>query len=382
MARVKYTLPRHTNLASQGLRITAAVVDFAILIALVLLFYFAGANLILNNSSSIKNIRSQLNSYEFESHLKIKDEQGNLITIPNKDPKDIENALEGFYLRYLPGNPIDDEGVSPNADKEMIVDGKKVTPKEYYTVEYFNKNVLNITQENPDGEQSPSYYTYQKDDKGNFIYDKVGVRRSERYNPDIGKKVELTDTDFLVALQPSYVAAYAVLINQDYYVNLLNQYSFSYQLGLTISILIAGLINYIVLPFFLKNGQTLGKKIFKLGLATYDGYKFSNYQLLLRFVPFLVLDLALLIPMWSSIVLVIMIPIVVLLVSFALMMASPKKAALHDFAARTIVVDLESSMLFANELEEEAYIAKEDGLVNEEKDEDDGEEPELRYERR
>ena len=62
------------------------------------------------------------------------------------------------------------------------------------------------------------------------------------------------------------------------------------------------------------------------------------------------------------------------------MMASPKKAALHDFAARTIVIDLHSSTIFLNELEEEAYIAKEDGLVVVEKDEN-GEEPELSYEK-
>ena len=141
-------------------------------------------------------------------------------------------------------------------------------------------------------------------------------------------------------------------------------------------IFLAGLITYIVIPYFIKNGQTVGKKIFKLGLATYDGYKMNDYQLLLRFVPILVVDLSLLLPFWSTVFSALIIPIVTLLVSFALMMASPKRAALHDFAARTIVIDYESSTIFKNELEEEAYIAKEDGIVP-----DDGEEPELRYEK-
>ena len=63
----------------------------------------------------------------------------------------------------------------------------------------------------------------------------------------------------------------------------------------------------------------------------------------------------------------------VVLISFALMMASPKRCALHDFAARTIVIDLEGSTLFENELEEEVYIRKEDGLPPLEEEQDGNE---------
>ena len=86
----KYTLPRHTNLASQGLRITAAIVDFAIAFALALVFYFAGFNLILKNTT--QGLSDQLNNYQLESHLKIKNEDGTIGIIPNKDPADFEKA--------------------------------------------------------------------------------------------------------------------------------------------------------------------------------------------------------------------------------------------------------------------------------------------------
>ena len=372
----KYTLPRHTNLASQGLRITAAIVDFAIAFAIALVFYFAGFNLILKNST--QNLSDQLNQYQVDSHLKIKKDDGTIAIIPNEDPADFEKALQGFYLRYLTGNGLDGEAVSPNANVPLNIDGKEVLPKDYYTVEYYNTKVLGINQDNPDGEQSTSYWTYQKDGEGNFLKDKIAIRRSVRYNPDTGKVVTLTDTDFLIAYQPLYVGAYALLISQDFYKNTANTYYFYYTMGIVASALLSAIVCYIVMPLIFKNGTTIGKKIFKLGLATYDGYKFSNYQLILRIVPFAILDLAMLIPVWSSILLVVSVFLVVLLTSFALMMASPKKAALHDFAARTIVVDLKSSTLFLNEIEEEAYIAKEDGLS---KEEYYGEEPELRYEK-
>ena len=376
MTKKKYTLPRHTNLASQGLRITAAIVDFAIALAVTLGLFFGCFNLILSNNT--REYQNELNTYQLDSHLKIQKEDGTIGIIPNENSKDFENALTAFYLRYLTGNVLEGEKAAPNASQAINVDGVDILPKDYYTIEYYNTQVLGITQENPDGAQSTSYWTYQKDEKGNFLKDKLAVPRTERYNPDTGQVQKLTDTDFITAYQPIYVSAYALLVSQDFYISTANTYYFYYTIGIVASVLLAGIIVYIVLPFFLKNGSTLGKKIFKLGLATYDGYKFSNYQLLLRFVPFAIIVLAYLIPVWSSIIISITVPLAALLISFALMMASPKKTALHDFAARTIVVNLETSIIFLNEIEEEAYIMKEDGLT---KEENYGEEPELRYER-
>lgn len=375
MFNKKHTLPRHTNLASQGLRVVAAIVDFAIALAMTLLFYFAGANLIV--SASTVDLRNKIDNYKVESHLEVRKEDGSVAIISSDNPKDYEDALQGFYLRYLAGNPLEGEVAAPNSDKPLKVDGNEVLPKDYYTVRYYNESVLGITQENPEGEQSSSYWTFPKDEQGNFLRDELAIRRSERYDPDRGKVVELTDTDFLVAYQNVYISAYSNLVDQDFYKADSNTLYFYYTLGLVISIFLAGIITYIIIPFFIKNGQSVGKKVFKLGLATYDGYKMNNYQLLLRFVPALIIDLALLIPIWSTVFMVLIIPVATLLVSFALMMASPKRAALHDFAARTIVVDLESSKIFTNEIEEEAYIAKEDGLVP---GDNDGEEPRISYE--
>ena len=62
-------------------------------------------------------------------------------------------------------------------------------------------------------------------------------------------------------------------------------------------------------------------------------------------------------------------------------MASPKKASLHDFVARTIVIDDKTSIIFENEIEEEAYLLKEDNLEEVVKEEGDGEEPEISYEK-
>lgn len=375
MARIAQTLPRHTNLASQSLRLVSAIVDIAIGLALTLGMFFGCFNLIFNNKTT--PLQKQVEDYRVDSHLLVRKEDGTITTVENKSEV-YEASLEGYYLRYLPGKPLEGEKVAPNWDKPFMVDGKEVLPQDYYNVRFFNKEVLGITQENPDGEKSASYFTYKKDAEGNFLYDEIAVPRSERYNPDTGAKEEITDTILLGYYQEIYVTAFYHFAAQEFYQTALNELTFYYSLAIVLAIFVAGLVTYIVLPLFLKNGQTLGKKIFKIGLASYDGYKYHEWQLLLRFVPFLIVDVSLLLPIWNNIFLVFAFVVVVLLISFALMMASPKRAALHDFAARTIVVDLNSSIIFENELEEEAFIEKEDNLP---KEVYAGEEPELKYER-
>ena len=150
------------------------------------------------------------------------------------------------------------------------------------------------------------------------------------------------------------------------------------------SAIFGGFIAYIVFPLVFKQGRTIGKKVFKLALASKDGYTFHNRQLAMRFMPLVVCLLAFLIPIWHDLVLVLMIPLIIFLVSFALAMASPKRCSLHDFTAGTIVVDDKTSIIFDNEMEEEAYLLKEDKLSNSDVEnvpEDEGEEPELKYEK-
>ena len=55
--------------------------------------------------------------------------------------------------------------------------------------------------------------------------------------------------------------------------------------------------------------------------------------------------------------------------------------SLHDYTGQTIVIDLKTSTLFKTPQEEEAYILKEDNLLDEQQIEIAGEEPELKYEK-
>ena len=109
----------------------------------------------------------------------------------------------------------------------------------------------------------------------------------------------------------------------------------------------------LVIPIWLGNGQTLGKKIFSLCLVRNDGVKLNHLQLFARMLlgkftietmlPVYVLILV----FWG----VVGLPGTLLL--FAILIAqvlcliiSRDNCAIHDLIAGTVVVDISSQMIF------------------------------------
>lgn len=383
MERKQY-LPRHTNLASQSSRFGAFFVDLALTFILFLGFFYGCFVQIFWFNGGF-NLSHQMQTYFLDStlcNLKIhEDGHQSVEIIDSKDDyKPYESAISYYYLNYLTDtNLIEGKPAAPNAHKEISLDdGTKVEPSKYYTVAWFNLNVLGINENDPDRETSSLYFTYQRNELGEYDKTKIGTPKTKRFNPEQGQIVELTKEDIIIKYQTIYQVAYRHLENQDFYLEVANKYYMGNAISCAISLIIAGLISYVILPLIFKNGQTLGKKILKLGLANFDGYKFKNRQLAMRFMPYAVVSIALPLPFWNSSLTLFLIVLIVVLVSFALMMASPKRASLHDFCARTIVIDKKTSIIFEDFAEEALYLEKEDNLPPET---NSGEEPEICYEK-
>lgn len=371
MKQRKYTLPRHTNLAKQSSRTGAFLVDIAIFGGLLLGFLFGCFRLILNPVAD--PYRNELEQEQINSHLRYKDENGNLqIIASDASFEEYRDTISYYYMNYLTG-VVEVPGTGSRLANEPIKndEGVEISKKDYYTVEWFNKSVLQIKSTNPD-EDANSLFTYVKVD-GVYDKTKIGVPKDP---------TKVSSKDVNKHMQSAFLTAYIGSFNElSYVVDLTNKMSFVYSLEFVLSGLFAGFFTYVVAPLIFRQGRTVGKKLFKLALANYEGYEFHNYQLAMRLMPLVVVLLSFLIPIWNDLFLIILIPSIVFLVSFALAMASPKKAALHDFTARTIVVDDKTSIIFENEVQEEAYLAKEDNLEQEVVEENFGEEPELRYEK-
>ena len=352
MAKKKYTLPRHTNLAKQSTRTSAFLVDLAISLLFVVFFVFA----IFRPSfkRKINSYNDFINQARLDSGLYIEND-GKVDTLEGGlEYKFYLYPLEDFYRRYM------------NSDLVPEKDRKE------YTMEWFNQNVLNIGKED-------EYQCFKYDQTGGVDDpNKLGVLISDE---DEQKQKDIR-TNASKMLQKQYKIAILEVFNS---ISSVAEAGAKYMLLSTsiyvISIFLAGAISYVVIPWIAKDGQTLGKKIFKLGLADADGYKFHSPRLLMRFMPFVVVDAALLFLVAINLYVVLSIVGVVFLVSFTLAMSSPKRMSLHDFTAQSIVVDLKTSKIFSTVIEEEDYVMREDHLLDDVVPESTGEEPELRYEK-
>ncbi|MBQ9731109.1 MAG: RDD family protein [Bacilli bacterium] len=112
-------------------------------------------------------------------------------------------------------------------------------------------------------------------------------------------------------------------------------------LTIMISSVISITIFFLLFPLFLKNGSTLGKMVFGLGLTNKKGYSVKKIQIVIRFLVFLLFEFILSIFMFG----------LPLLVSFTMTVFSKKGVSLHDYFALTIVVDAKSSPIYRTEEE-------------------------------
>lgn len=145
-----------------------------------------------------------------------------------------------------------------------------------------------------------------------------------------------------------FVAAYEMLFNFTFII-------------ITFGILIAYLILEFAIPVALGNGQTLGKKIFGIGVMRTDGVKVVPPLMFIRTVlgKF---TLETMIPVYIALMylfgligtLGIIIIGLILLVQLILMVTTKTNSVIHDVLAKTVAVDLASQMIFESE---EALIA-------------------------
>lgn len=355
MTKRKYTLPRHTNLANQGPRIGAFLIDLAITLALSLAFIFGCFRFVFNFKT--EPLEARIEEERIKSELFFKNDKDELIYWTQDDVErneEFKNALAYFYTVYIPL-------VQEDKDKPVTVDGVEKSKKEYFTVEWFNSNILDI----------------EGDGRAYFEYVKVGEEDDKSQLAKI--KEDAFKENVNSFLQHAWIKANSDLNKLESFKKLNNQFGFYNALEFVLSSLIATSIVYLLLPLVLKNGVTLGKKVFGLCLADMDGYKIKNFQVFMRIIPVFAVILTTLIPIWNSLIIALIAFILLGLVSFTFVMASPKKCALHDFAARTIVVNAKTSTLFDNPAEEEEFISKEDNIPLDA--EDYGEEPTIKYER-
>lgn len=155
------------------------------------------------------------------------------------------------------------------------------------------------------------------------------------------------------AERQNYDAAYAALIGDQE-----AMHAYNMMLNLTLVITSGGFLLGImlwefVIPYWLGNGQTLGKKIFGLCLVRNDGVRINTLQLFVRtllgkftietMIPVYILMML----FWGTIDLTGTVMILALLLGQALCVGLTRtNSAIHDLLAGTVVVDMASQTIF------------------------------------
>ncbi|MBR1559253.1 MAG: RDD family protein [Clostridia bacterium] len=182
----------------------------------------------------------------------------------------------------------------------------------------------------------------------NAAYEHYGEVYEVNMRPGVAE-YEALDEDALARLD----AAYEELGHDPAAVKAYNMVIQLTLLITSIGIFLAYLGMEFVVPLLFGNGQTLGKKIFSLGVMNAEGIKLTPVALFIRTVlgkytiETMIPVLILLMLYWGSIGIVG--PIVlflILVVQLAVLIGTRTNSLIHDLLATTVVVDLPSQMIF------------------------------------
>ena len=190
-------------------------------------------------------------------------------------------------------------------------------------------------------------------------YDGYSETFNERYafyEQEYGTDFDLSQDEY-TALTPeaqkTYADAYEALTRDE---QALKAYSMMVNLTMlisSVSILLGYLLLEFAVPLLLHNGQTLGKKIFGVGVMRTDGVRISTVQLFIRTVlgkytieTMLPVLLGMMIFFGMIGRLGTMVIFVLLLVQVILLFGNRYNAVIHDLLAGTVGVDISSQMIF------------------------------------
>ncbi len=178
----------------------------------------------------------------------------------------------------------------------------------------------------------------------------------ERYEKEYGVRfgISIEEYNALSELEKDAYESASVAVEQDsdliYIYNMVVSLSI---LIVTLSLLISVLLTEFVLPMFLGNGQTIGKKVFSLCLVRSDCIKISNFQLLVRCL-FGKFTIELMIPVYVLIMIIfgamgfagILVLGALLVTQLIIYAVSVNNSLIHDLIASTAVADMPLQRIF------------------------------------
>ena len=200
-------------------------------------------------------------------------------------------------------------------------------------------------------------------------YNKTLQNAYDRYESEYEIEFEITGEEYLAMTETekaTYDAAYDALIKDKD-----AMYAYNMVLSLTMviisgSILLATIILELLVPLKLGNGQTIGKKIFGIGVMRIDAVQITTIQLFIRtilgkFTIETMIPVYIVIMIFFNIIGVegTIILGVLALVQLVMLCVTRNRYVIHDLLAGTVVIDIVSQKIFKDQEALLEYIKKE-----------------------
>lgn len=194
----------------------------------------------------------------------------------------------------------------------------------------------------------------------------------EKYETQYGIDFEITQEAYEAMTeqekadyQAVYDRAYEALVADEDAMHVYGMVVNLTMLIMSISILLGVLVMEFIIPLCFKNGQTLGKKIFSIGLMRADSIQLTTVQLFIRtilgkyaveiMVPVFVVILLFL---GAMDVIGLAILAGLLVAQIICLLATRERKAIHDLLSGTVVVDIASQRIFRSSQELIDYTKK------------------------
>ena len=378
-------------------RFLAFVSDFVILIVFGVILYTIAFPI----TASITNLDGkEIEIQDRQSEMLEISKEAHLIPVDAETIAESETYLMDFISDSYIENKVDDEA---NLSEDIFyyfyfeyLPKFEISNPSYVTMDVarFNGEILRI-----EDEKYGSLFTYQLDENGDEDTTKIGVLKDDarRYLSSYlaGEQTSevLTYHDLMEDLflenyahaifalenyQPEYQASY------EAYLNLENEKDWIFAVPSIFAYATSSIVLYLVLPLIFKDGQTLAKKILKLGVVDRFGYRVAKYQSVIRFLVKFIIQLGVLsltpifivgiYDVWSLPFIsmfgwtmnfgsLFFISLLLGLTSSIITLCNKSRLDLEDLAAHTEVVILEQSNIFNSRKEKEDYLK----MVEEEK---------------
>lgn len=187
-------------------------------------------------------------------------------------------------------------------------------------------------------------------------YEQAWSDACARYEQEYGVTFEISQTEYAAMSETerqNYQTAYDALCADDAALYNYTMLANLTLLMLTVGVAMAMLLLEFTVPLFFGNGQTLGKKIFGVGLMRIDCVKISPVQLFVRTVlgKF---ALETMIPIYICVMFVFgtmglegtLLLGILLLIQLVMLVLTRENALIHDKLASVVVIDFASQRIF------------------------------------